>query len=119
MVQPWYSQGFWGLEFGEVPKADERCHGRFHLVSSRNHLNLLARDGKVKWHLFLRDEVVPVLALLQATESHLCAGNVFLGVFKILKLQKSAAIRVWEVNSNPDQRIFLPCDSLLLVGIGV
>ena len=29
----------------------------------------------------IRDEIIPVLALLETTESHLGAGNVFLGVF--------------------------------------
>ncbi len=40
-------------------------------------LGLLAQPG---------DQIVPVLALLQATESHLGAGDVFLGVLEIFEL---------------------------------
>lgn len=40
-------------------------------------LGLLTEEG---------DQVVPVLALLQATESHLGAGNVLLGVLEVLVL---------------------------------
>lgn len=32
------------------------------------------------------DEVVPVLGLLEATEGHLGAGNVLLGVLEVLEL---------------------------------
>jgi hypothetical protein len=50
----------------------------------------------------LRDEVVPVLVLLQATESHLGAGDVLLGVLKVV-----------------EQGALVPGDTLLLVGVGV
>jgi hypothetical protein len=70
-------------------------------------------------HLFLRDKVIPVLAFLQATESHLCAGDVFLGVFEVLILAKvSYGQGIWS-DSSTDQCIFRPCNSLLLIGIGV
>jgi hypothetical protein len=32
------------------------------------------------------DQVVAVLGLLETTEGHLCAGNVFLGVLEVLEL---------------------------------
>ena len=34
----------------------------------------------------IRDQVVAVLVLLQATECHLCAGNILLWILKILEL---------------------------------
>lgn len=37
--------------------------------------------------LNVRDQVVPVLALLQTTEGHLGAGNVLLGVLEVFELQ--------------------------------
>ena len=69
-------------------KADRWSQLLVPLVSSRNHLSPLARMCGVRGHLFLRDKVVPVLAFLEATESHLCARNVFLGVFKVLELRR-------------------------------
>jgi hypothetical protein len=50
----------------------------------------------------LRDQVVPVLLLLQATESHLSTGNVLLGVLEVL-----------------EEGLLVPLDALLLVGVGV
>lgn len=47
-----------------------------------------------------RDQVVPVLRLLQATESHLCAWDVLLGVLEVFK-----------------QSILTPFDALLLVRV--
>ena len=35
----------------------------------------------------LRDKVVPVLGLLQSTESHLCARDVLLWVLQVLELR--------------------------------
>lgn len=35
----------------------------------------------------LRDQIIPVFALLQTTKSHLGAWNVFLGVLEVLKLE--------------------------------
>lgn len=48
------------------------------------------------------DQVVPVLGLLQTTEGHLGARNVFLGVLEVF-----------------EQRVLVPRDALLLVGICV
>ena len=39
----------------------------------------------------IRDQVVPVLGLLEAPERHLCAGNVFLWVLKVLELEDTLA----------------------------
>jgi hypothetical protein len=50
----------------------------------------------------LRNEVVPVLLLLETTEGHLGTRNVLLGVLKVGK-----------------QGVLLPGDALLLVGVGV
>lgn len=52
--------------------------------------------------LDIRDQVVPVLVLLQATEGHLGAGNVLLGVLEV-----------------GEESALVPGDALLLVGIGV
>lgn len=48
------------------------------------------------------DEVVAVLGLLETTEGHLGAGDVLLGVLKVL-----------------EEGVLLPGDALLLVGVGV
>ena len=48
------------------------------------------------------DEVVAVLGLLETTESHLGARDVLLGVLEVL-----------------EERVLVPGDALLLVGIGV
>lgn len=50
----------------------------------------------------LRNQVVPVLALLEAAKGHLGAGDVLLGVLEVL-----------------EQRLLLPGDALALVGVGV
>lgn len=50
----------------------------------------------------IRDQVVPVLLLLETTEGHLSAGNVLLGVLEVL-----------------EEGALVPDDALLLVGIGV
>jgi hypothetical protein len=42
----------------------------------------------------LRDEIIPVLIFFQATKSHFRAGDVLLGVFKVLKLLKVSCWRV-------------------------
>lgn len=70
----------------------EVCHNRSCVVISRLCGGLL-EEG---------DQVVPVLVLLQATESHLGAGNVLLGVLKV-----------------GEQGLVVPGNALLLVGIGV
>jgi len=48
------------------------------------------------------DEIVAVLGLLQATEGHLGAGNVLLGVLEVL-----------------EESVITPGDALALVGVGV
>jgi hypothetical protein len=50
----------------------------------------------------IRDEVVPVLILLEAAKRHLCAGNVLLGVLEVI-----------------EHGVLVPGDALLLVGVGV
>ncbi|KAI6756299.1 hypothetical protein HG530_012035 [Fusarium avenaceum] len=50
----------------------------------------------------LRNEVVAILGLLQATEGHLGTGNVLLGVLEVL-----------------EESVVVPLNALLLVGIGV
>jgi len=71
----------------------------------------MGRTGKKKTlkHLFstcsiaqVGNQVIPILFLLQSTESHLSSGNVFLRVLEIL-----------------EQSLLSPDNALLLVGIGV
>jgi len=50
----------------------------------------------------IRDEVVPVLLLLETTEGHLGTGDELLGVLKVV-----------------EEGLLVPGDALLLVGIGV
>lgn len=50
----------------------------------------------------VRDDVVPVLVLLETTEGHLGTRNVLLGVLEVL-----------------EESVLVPGDALLLVGIGV
>lgn len=58
--------------------------------------------GKGRVRVNVRNQVIPVLLLLQATESHLGAGDVLLGVLKV-----------------GEEGVVVPGDALLLVGIGV
>jgi hypothetical protein len=59
--------------------------------------------GDNKWAVEdLRNQVLPVLLLLQAAKGHLGAGNVLLGVLEVR-----------------EKGIVVPGDALLLVGIGV
>ena len=51
---------------------------------------------------YLRDQVVPVLGLLETTEGHLGTRDVLLGVLKVL-----------------EESVVVPLNTLLLVGIGV
>lgn len=57
---------------------------------------------KAYWGLNLRNQVIPVLLLLQAAESHLGTGDVLLGVLEV-----------------GEERVVLPGDALALVGVGV
>lgn len=52
--------------------------------------------------MYLRNQVLPILLLLETTESHLGAGDVLLGVLKV-----------------SEEGVVVPGDALLLVGIGV
>lgn len=71
------------------------------------------------------DDIVPVLALLQTTESHLGAGNVLLGVFEVLKLR--GLVSCWlcltvcpqDPQLATHQSVLFPLDPLLLVRVGV
>ena len=47
----------------------------------------------------IRDEVVPVLGLLETTEGHLGAGNKLLGVLEVLELKKTSATRVFQLKT--------------------
>ena len=67
------------------------------------------------------DEIVAVLGLLQATEGHLGAGNVLLGVLEVLKL---GCISPYPNNwfatvVRSYQCVLIPHNALCLVGIGV
>jgi len=70
-----------------VVDLEGRCGGWVRLFG------LLAQEG---------DQIIPILALLQTTESHLRAGDVLLGVLEVFV-----------------QSVLLPVDALLLVGVGV
>lgn len=48
--------------------------------------NVRSRSQQVRKKKNLRDEVVPLLALLQTTKGHLGTGNVFLGVLEVGEL---------------------------------
>jgi hypothetical protein len=70
----------------------------------------------------IRNEIVPVLVLLQAAKRHLGAGDVLLGVLEVRELRKALA------NRKPTSRlgarwayqsVVVPGDALLLVGVGV
>jgi hypothetical protein len=68
-------------------------------------------DGNV------RDQVISILLLLEASECHLSTGDVLLGVLEVLELVESVAIRRGIVVTH--KSILLPCDALCLVGVGV
>jgi len=71
----------------------------------------------------IRDEVVPVLLLLEAAKGHLGAGNVLLGVLKVVELQAIVSGRSQSARDAPAgctyEGVLVPGDALLLVGIGV
>jgi hypothetical protein len=77
--------------------------------------------------LEIGDEVVAVLGLLQATEGHLGAGNVLLGVLEVLELdERSADTLLCNLDSmqrgswiRTYQSVVAPGDALALVGVGV
>jgi hypothetical protein len=75
-------------------------------------LGLLAQVG---------DQIVPVLALLETTEGHLCAWDVLLWVLEVLELSSIISIhlllRRWI--SDAYQSVLLPHNTLRLVRIGV
>ena len=73
---------------------------------------------------YIRDQVIPVLALLQATERHLRAGDVLLRVLKVLKLWTplaTASPSPHFFSSMPQtyQCVLIPLNSLLLVRVRV
>jgi len=68
----------------------------------------------------IRDQVIPVLALLEATEGHLGTWNIFLGVFEVLELEKSLATLCFrQYVGVTHQGVLLPLDTFLLVGVGI
>lgn len=67
----------------------------------------------------LRDEVIPVLVFLQATKSHFRAGDVLLGVLKVVKLLKGQLLAGPKAGPLTDKSIFTPCNALCFVGVCV
>lgn len=68
----------------------------------------------------VRDQVVAVLVLLQSTESHLGAGNIFLWVLEVLELWQILALGLCEHSMIvTHEGIVVPLNTLCLVGIGI
>lgn len=69
----------------------------------------------------VRDQVIPVLGLLQATKGHLRAGDILLRVFKVFELDIMSAISLSLGRHNKllYQSFFLPFDPFRLVRIRV
>lgn len=74
----------------------------------------------------IRDKIIPVLLLLQATERHLGPGDVLLWVLEILKLratilhqQTHTIVKDGQHSFETHQSGLGPDNTLLLVGIGV
>ena len=67
----------------------------------------------------LRDEIIPILVFLQAAKSHFRAGDVLLGVFKVLKLLKGQPLAGFKAGLLTDKSIFTPCNALCFVGVCV
>lgn len=60
-----------------------------YLVLLRRNLQHISASGRRCLSFgYERDQVVPVLGLLQSTESHLGAWNVFLRVLEVLELRR-------------------------------
>lgn len=97
-------------------------HSIVYLVASRKWLSNMSvvfpecgnRDS-------IRDQVVPVLILLQSTESHLCSWNVLLWVLEVfeLLLVRNCLSFLFRGDLVTYESVFLPLNSLCLVGIGV
>lgn len=97
---------------------------------------LFDRDNRVSYQTSpahrlnrnVRDKVVPVLRLLQATKGHLRTGDVFLGVLEVFELEEekktsvTRAMYVYKAVANVAgayQSVLVPDNVGLLVGIGV
>jgi hypothetical protein len=65
------------------------------------------------------DQVVSVLVLLETAKGHLGAGNVLLGVLKVLELVDGQGCRDTIAAYSTYQSVVVPLDALLLVGVGV
>lgn len=77
-------------------------------------------DDGSRRQICVRDQVVPVLGLLQSTESHLGSGDVFLRVLEVLILSRvSPESFVGLGIAWTNQSVLVPFDPLGLVGIGV
>ena len=66
----------------------------------------------------VRDQVVPVLGLFETPKGHLGAGNVFLGVLEVFKLQTISTSLV-ALNVAAYQCILLPLNPFGLICIGI
>ena len=65
------------------------------------------------------DQVVAVARFLETAKSHLGAGDVLLGVFKVLELQLVSEPSSAVAEGMTNQRLFVPHNALLLVGVRV
>jgi len=90
------------------------------------------RGGSYNFHISLfiendigkeniRDQVVPVLVLLQSTESHLGTWDIFLWVLEIFELYIAVSMVhiIFMDIGGTNKSLLAPVNSLLLVGIGV
>ncbi len=85
----------------DVPQDGEGCRGRAegsvkimritYLVALRKWLLMVSKSKPCDGYANIRDEVVPVLGFLQATECHFCAGDVLLRVLKVIELENALA----------------------------
>ena len=69
----------------------------------------------------VRDQIVPVLGLLETAESHLGSWDIFLGVFEVFELKQLSvgALRHQIFFVAPYQSVLLPLNCLVLVCIRV
>ena len=66
----------------------------------------------------VRDQVVPILGLLETPKSHLCAGNVLFRVLEIFKLQFFSTSPI-ALSIFAYQCVLLPFNPFSLVCVGV
>ena len=68
---------------------------------------------------YVRDQVVPVLVLLQSAESHLGSRDVLLGVLEVFELEENHKPPRCRVDSATYESALVPFDALGFVCIGV